>query len=206
MRTFFFRRIKNNQSGMTLVEVIISIAIFAMIMVASGQFISFTLASWNKTQSDSFTLARTSNFMQSMEKEVRQAIRPSPSQRGIQVFDLFNSEESLESGSRVDIYTGFYKNVEGNDGLNITYIVYDDSLWKIYGDPPTQPGDLDGLRPVIHRITRIEDETGNDIDFFTLDSDSQQLIIRFDVLNAGGQEESLFEVNTSLTVRSQGVI
>jgi len=182
------------------VEAIISIAIFALIMVTAGRFIVFSLASWNQTQADAFAISRTSNVMYNLEKEVRQAHKPSPLINSIQIFSsAFGTEEPENSGSRVEIHTDFYGNSQ-----TITYLVYEDALWKIYDLPPEQPDDLADLSPVISRITKSLDEEGNSLQFFEVDPDRNQLTIRFNVMNPKDHTQTQFEVNNSFTARNQG--
>jgi len=193
------------KNGMTLAEVIVSIAIFSIIMLAAGRYIIFSLNSWKSIQTSSYSISRVNNFVLVMEKEVRHAKAPSPKLNAVSVFAGLNGTEPTDKGSRVDIYN------LNNDGvmIRITYLVYNDAFYRkvtyLSDDPPNSPDDFASLIPVIPAVRNLEDSFGEIIPAFEFDVDRNQLMIRFKVANTNALEEILFEVNTSYTVRNQGV-
>lgn len=201
------KKIIFNKDGLTLVEVIVSIAIFSLIIGATGRFVFSSLNSWNNIQKTSYAISNASNVIIVMEKEVRQAKMPSYEQNAISVFAELDETEAIDKGDRVDIYTDFH-----GEMTRITYLYYDDAFWRIETDylseePPNSADDLIGVLPLISGVRKLEDSSGNIIPIFKINDNYKQLAIRFEVVNEdGNEEENLFEVNTSYTVRSQGEI
>ena len=194
------------QKGITLTEVIVSIAIFSFIMGAAGRYIIFSLNSWRSIQTTTYAISRTNNFVSVIEKEVRQAKMPTYQQNAVGVFAGLERTEPAEEGNRVDIYTDYH-----GEMVRITYLVYNDALYRIEektnssADPPISPDVLAGMIPVIPVVRSLKDSDGAIIPIFKVDNGGIQLMIRFEVVNANGQDENLFEVNTSFTVRRQEV-
>lgn len=164
----------------------------------------FSLSSWKNIQTSSYSISRVNNVVLVMEKEIRQA-KPSHQQSAVSVFAGLDGTEPTEKGSRVDIYK------LNNDGvmIRITYLVYNDAFYRkvtyLSDDPPNSPDDFASLIPVIPAVRNLEDSFGEIIPAFEFDVDRNQLMIRFKVANTNALEEILFEVNTSYTVRNQGV-
>lgn len=93
----------NDQSGLTLVELLVALAITVFVSLAIYELLSGILGDWTRTEANSNITADINIFLSQLGQDIRLAQNPNQKTKAVVVHDL-NVKDAEISGNRIDVY------------------------------------------------------------------------------------------------------